>query len=75
MEMTDMNSFQWRTVAVLIRGHLNIRGVVSTKRAQKIVAQLVSGEFVNHALLHAINNIRLAECREIPADSQFGVGA
>ena len=56
-----VNEFQWRTVAVLIRGHLGLRRPLSTKRAMAYVAELDSGTRtapVWLSLLAAINEVR-----------------
>ena len=53
-----MNEFQWRTAAVIIRGHLGLRRPISTERARRIVDQLLSGQLQDLQLLAKIGAVR-----------------
>jgi hypothetical protein len=39
MTKATYNAFQWRTIAVIIRGHLGLSHPVSTERAMKIATE------------------------------------
>ena len=53
-----MNSFEWRTVAVIIRDHLGLSRPISTERARNIVVDLYSGARRDPELLAKINAVR-----------------